>query len=64
MKNAKKFWTEVTTRKTTKREPKELCKKLIQKDIDTPEKSKSNKPEKYNILDILDNVGSIFTGVY
>ena len=38
--------------------------KLIQKDIDTLEKSKSNKPEKYNILNILENVGSIFTGTY
>ena len=37
---------------------------LIQKDIDTLEKSKSNKPEKYNILNILENVGTIFTGAY
>ena len=37
---------------------------MIQKDIDTLEKSKSNKPEKYNILNILENVGSIFTGTY
>ena len=38
--------------------------KLIKKDIDTLEKSKSNRSEKYNILNILNNVGSIFTGVY
>ena len=37
---------------------------LIQKDIDALEKLKSNKPEKYNILDILENVGTIFTGAY
>ena len=37
---------------------------LIQKDIDALEKLKSNKPEKYNILDILKNVGTIFTGAY
>ena len=37
---------------------------LIQKDIDTLEKSKSNKPEKHDILDILDNIGTIFTGAY
>ena len=38
--------------------------KLIKKDIDTLEKLKSNRSEKYNILNILNNVGSIFTGVY
>ena len=37
---------------------------MIQKDIDTLEKSKSNKPEKYNILNILENVGTISIGVY
>ena len=46
MKNTKIFWTEVTTHKITKNEAKELYDKLIQKDIDTLEKSKSNKPEK------------------
>ena len=37
---------------------------MIQKDIDTLEKSKSNKPGKHNILNILKNVGTIFTGAY
>ena len=37
---------------------------MIQKDIDTLEKLKSNKPEKYNILNILENVGTIFAGTY
>ena len=37
---------------------------MIQKDIDTLEKSKSNKPEKYNILNIFENVVAIFTGAY
>ena len=37
---------------------------MIQKDIDTLEKSKSNKPEKYNILNVLKNLGSIFSGTY
>ena len=64
LKNVKKFWTEVTTHKTTKNEVQELYNKLIQKDIDTLEKSKSNKPEKYNILNVLENVDSIFTGTY
>ena len=45
LKNAKIFWTKVTTDKITKDEAKELHNKLIQKDIDILEKSKSNKPE-------------------
>ena len=57
MKNAKKYWTEVTTRKTTKSEEKKLYNKLIQKDIDAMEREKSNRCEKYNILNILNNVG-------
>ena len=59
LKNAKKFWIEVTTRKTTKSEAAKLYNELIQKDIDTLEKSKSNKPEKHNILIILNNVDII-----
>ena len=60
----KKFWAEVTTRKTTKCEAKKLYNELIQKDTDTLERGKSNRFEKYNILNILSNVGSIFTGAY
>ena len=41
-----------------------MCNKLIQKDNGTLEELKNNKPEKHNILDILNNVGSIFTGAY
>ena len=37
---------------------------LIEEDIDTLEREKSNWFEKYNILNILNNVGSIFTGAY
>ena len=37
---------------------------LVLRDIDTLEKSKSNKLGKYNILSILNNVGAIFTGAY
>ena len=51
-------------RKITKNEAKELYNELIQKDIDTLEKSKSNKLEKHNILNILQNVGAIFTAAY
>ena len=63
LKNAKKFWVEVTTRKTTKSEAKELYNDLTQKDIYTLEKEKSDGFEKY-ISNILNNVGSIFTGAY
>ena len=42
---------EVTTCKINKSETKKLYNELIQKDI-------------YNILNILNNVGSIFTGAY
>ena len=62
--NLKIFWTEVTTRKTTKSKAKELYNELIQKNLDILEKLKSNKPEKYNILNILENVSTIFTGAY
>ena len=37
---------------------------LIQKEIDALEREKSDEIKKYNILDILNNVGSIFTGAY
>ena len=63
-KTQKKFWTEVTTSKITKSEAKKLYNELVKKDIDTLEKSKSNKFEKHDILNILDNVGSIFIGAY
>ena len=61
---------EATTRKTTKSETKELYKELIQKDTDALEREKSDESNKidnvrkFNILNILDNVGSIFTGTY
>ena len=37
---------------------------MIQKYIDPPQKLKSNKPEKHNILNVLNNIGAIFTGAY
>ena len=40
LKNAKKIWMEVTTRRTTKSEAKELYNESIQKDIDTLERKK------------------------
>ena len=37
---------------------------MIKKDIDTLTKEKSNDIRKYNIMNILNNVGSIFTDLY
>ena len=64
MKNAKTSWLKVTTSKTTKSVAKKLYDELIQKDTDALTNEKSNDASKYNILNVLDNVGSIFTGVY
>ena len=64
MKNAKKLWTEVTIPKITKSEAKTLYNELKQKGIDALTNEKTNDTRKDNILDILNNVGSIFTGAY
>ena len=63
-KKRQKNQTEVTTRKTTISEAKKLYNELMQKDIDILEREKSNRFEKYNILNIFNNVDSIFTSVY
>ena len=55
---------EVTTLKITKSEAKKLYNELIRKDIDALKREKSDDTSKYNILDTLNNVGSIFTGAY
>ena len=62
---------EVTTCKISKSEAKKLYNELIQRDIDTLEREKNScKREeidsirKYNILNILKNVVSIFAGAY
>ena len=54
----------VTTCKTTKSKAKKLYNELISKDIDVLEKEESDDLRRYNILDILKIVGSIFTGTY
>ena len=70
LKNAEKFWMEVTTCKTTKSDAKELYIEMIQKDKDALEREKIDKKNeiggirKHNILNILNNVGSIFNGAY
>ena len=53
------FWMKVSMRKITKSKAKKLYNKLIQKHTDALEREKSYDIRKYNILDILNNVGSI-----
>ena len=64
LKNAKMFWTKVTTSKISGNEAKKLYKELIRKDIDALERKKSNSIKKKNILKTLENIGAIFTGTY
>ena len=64
LKNAKKIWMEVTTCKISKSETKKLYNELIQKDIDALDRENIDHIRKYNNLNILNNVGSIFTGAY
>ena len=63
-KNTKKFWVKVTTSKISRNEAKKLYNKLIQLDIDAQKREKSNSIKKYNILKILENIDTIFTGTY
>ena len=37
---------------------------MIKKDIDALEREKSNSIKKNNVLEILENIGAIFTGTY
>ena len=37
---------------------------MIQKDTDTLEREKNDRFKNYNVFNILNNVGSIFTGAY
>ena len=64
LKNAKQNWMEVTTRKITKIDAKELYNELIQKEIDALERQESQDIKKFNISNTLKNVGSIFTDLY
>ena len=54
----------VTTPKMTKSKAKKLYNELIQKKPDALESKKSNDIKKYNILNILNSIGSIFTSTY
>ena len=43
---------------------KKLYKELIQKDSDALKREKSNSIKKNNILEIIENIGAVFTGAY
>ena len=58
---AKEFWTEVTTRKTSKSEAKKLYEESIQKETNALKDEKSNNVKKHKILNIHENLGSVFT---
>ena len=64
LKNTKHFWMKVTTSKISKNKVKKFYNKLIQKEIDALKREESNSNNKYNILEILENIGAIFTGTY
>ena len=65
MKNAKKFLVKITTQKISEKKAHELYSDLITPDITALEKSKSKgKDRRNNILNVLKNLESVFTGVY
>ena len=65
LKNAEKFLLEATTKKITENEPDKLYDDLINKDISALAKGEGKcKDKRENILNILRNLESVFTGVY
>ena len=64
LKNAKDFWTKVTTSKISRNEAKKLYNELIETDIDALEREKNNNIRKNTISKSLENISTIFTGAY
>ena len=65
LKNAKKFLVKITTQKINKNEAHKLYSDLITLDITELRESKSKgKERRYNILNVLENLESVFTGSY
>ena len=61
----KKFLVKITTQKISEKEALKLYSDLITPDITALEKSKSKgKDRRNNILNVLKNLESVFTGVY
>ena len=65
MNNAKKDLLKITTQKISGKELLKLYSDLTTPDIDALEKSKiKSKDRRYNILNVLKNLKSLFTGAY
>ena len=65
MKNAKKFLIKITTQKISEKEAKKLYSDLITPDINKLKNTKSKGKEKRkNILNVLENLESVFNGRY
>ena len=65
MENAKKFLLKITTQKISEKEALKLYSDLIIPDIVTLEESKGKaKDQRNNILNVLKNLQSVFTGLY
>ena len=65
LKNAKKILVKIATQKTCENQALKLCNNLITPDIVVLEKSTSRgNNRKENVLNLLKNLESIFTGVY
>ena len=65
MKNAEKFLTTIITQKISYDEAFELYSDLITPEITELENTKGKgKNKRYNILNVLKNLESIFTGTY
>ena len=65
LKNAKKFLVKIAAQKTCENQALKLCNNLITPDIVVLEKSTSRgNNRKENVLNLLKDLESIFTGVY
>ena len=66
LKNAKKFLLKMTTKKISERKALELYSDFITSDITALKKAKSNKNKNKwrKILDVLENLESVFTCIY
>ena len=65
LKNVKKFLVKITTQKITEKEALNLYSDLTTPDITVLEKTKGkSKDRRNNILNVLNNLESVFTGVY
>ena len=64
LKNTKKFSVKITIQKISEKEALELYSDLIIPDTAALRKSKSKSKDRRNVLNVLKNLESVFTGVY